>query len=137
METDGDIFCNEKRHRFGLTESSECIICGEIETKEHQLFYYINAICFWEILNLVRIVERRNNDYLYHILVSSDHNYEIIKSVIFKMLFQIDRSKDTVNKTIILKIKTALIIEQKSKPNSDSNSLIKNLNNLLNINGKL
>ena len=53
------------------------------------------------------------------------------------MLFQIDRSKDTVNKTIILKIKTALIIEQKSKPNSDSNSLIKYLNNLLNINGKL
>ena len=79
----------------------------------------------------IRIVEPTTNDYLYCILVTSDYNYEIIKSVIFKMLFQIDRSKDAVNKTIILKIKTALIIEQKSKPNSDSESLIKKLNNLL------
>ena len=127
----GDIFCNEKRQRFGLTESSECLICGEIETKEHQLFYCRNVIHFWEILDSVRIVEPTTNDYLYRILVTSDYNYEIIKSVIFKMLFQIDGSKDAVNKTIILKIKTALIIEQKSKPNSDSESLIKKLNNLL------
>ena len=50
----GDIFCNEKRHRFGLTESSDCVICGETETKEHQLFYCRNAIRCWEVLDLVR-----------------------------------------------------------------------------------
>ena len=49
----GDIFCNEKRQRFGLTESSECVICGEIETKEHQLFYCRNEIRFWEILDSI------------------------------------------------------------------------------------
>ena len=48
------------------------------------------------------------------------------------MLFQIDRSKDLTQKTIILKIKSALIIEQKCKTNPDLDNLIMKLNNLLN-----
>ena len=81
---------------------------------------------------MVRIAEPPVNNYLYHILVTGNRNYEIIKSVIFKMLFQIDRSKDLTQKTIILKIKSALIIEQKCKTNPDLDNLIMKLNNLLN-----
>ena len=127
----GDIFCNEKRHRFGLTESSNCVICGDTETKEHQLFYCRNAIRCWEVLDLVGVADPPVNNYLYHILVTGNRNYEICKSVIFKMLFQIDRSKDLTQKTIILKIRSALIIEQKCKSNLDVDGLIVKLNNIL------
>ena len=49
------------------------------------------------------------------------------------MLFQIDRSKDLTQKTIILKIRSALIIEQKCKSNLDLDGLIvKPNNNLVN-----
>ena len=47
------------------------------------------------------------------------------------MLFQIDRSKDLPVKTAIFKIKTALMIKQKCKPNQLISSLLGKLNNLL------
>ena len=85
-----DIFSNERRHRFNLTDSPNCPICGQVESISHQLFECINAQGLWGMYSrLSGKVVRSLLDII--ICVESDE-CEIIKSVIIKRLIQIDRS---------------------------------------------
>ena len=127
----GDVFSNERRFKFGIIDNQDCPICGEIETKEHQLIFCRNASRLWNIAKSLQIHADEVNYSLKSILVTNDIHYEILKSVIFKMLIQIDRSKDISVKTAIIKIRTALMIEQKCKPNQLINNLLEKLNTLV------
>ena len=94
-----DIWTNEKCFRFKIAEDDRCIICGESETIFHQLFICRNAHRLWDTLEKVLGSECPSNDrqYAQCISVSQDYLVETIKSCIFKLLIQIDRSKDMTN----------------------------------------
>ena len=94
-----DVFCNERRHRFGLTDSPRCGICGQVESIEHQLFSCANATRLW---SLYHCLTDQRIDSLFDVLMCTKvWAHEIIKSIILKALFQIDRSKDKTDQEII------------------------------------
>ena len=104
-----DIWCQEKRLKLGITSDNKCTICGNPETVIHQLFLCDNAKRFWDIGGKIigtsdfNIIEENHLTLSNLIEVSPNITNEIIKSVIFKLLIQIDRSCD-LNKTEIRRI---------------------------------
>ena len=46
-----DVYCQERRHRFKLSDSPMCLCCGEIETVQHQLYDCPNACRLWHVYN--------------------------------------------------------------------------------------
>ena len=44
-----DIYCQQRRHNFGLVISPNCTMCGEVETVQNQLFIWKNAQRMWDI----------------------------------------------------------------------------------------
>ena len=101
-----DIWCQEKRYKLGIASDNRCTICGKHETAIHQLFECENAKRIWEIANrltgakILNIIEEDQATLAKLIEVSPDIAVEIIKSVIFKFLIQINRSCD-LNETEI------------------------------------
>ena len=81
----------ERRFRFGLTDSPNCRICGEAETIQHQLFHCSNARALREKVQNTDNLDFENLESL--IIPGKNPNDEIIKSVLLKMLLQIDRSE--------------------------------------------
>ena len=109
-----DIWCLEKRHKLGITSSSLCTSCGESESAIHQLFFCHNAKRIWNIGMQIMNV----NDFYYNIesfvkLIEVTNNSinEIIKSAIFKLLIQIDRSNGLSDLDIYRNIKYWISIE--------------------------
>ena len=104
-----DIWCNDKRLKLGISSDNKCIKCGEPETVIHQLFTCINAKRIWDIgskitgLTDFSINEQDHSTFSKQIEVSQHIPIEIIKSVIFKLLIQINRSND-LNETEIRRI---------------------------------
>ena len=86
-----NVYSNERRFRFGLTDSPDCRICGEVETVQHQLFDCINARTLRQLVNNIYRLDFQNLESL--IIPEKNPNDEIIKSVLLKMLIQIDRSE--------------------------------------------
>ena len=80
------MFSNKRRFKFGIIDNKDCPICGEIETKEHQLIFCRNASRLWDIAKSLQIHADGVNHGPNFILVTNDIHYEILKSVIFKML---------------------------------------------------
>ena len=85
-----DIFSNERRFRFKLTDSSNCTICGQVETVTHQLFECRNAQRLWSMFNT--ITGKVVGSMLEVIMCTKEREIEIVKSIIIKWLIQIDRS---------------------------------------------
>ena len=104
-----DVWCNDKRLKLGISSDNKCIVCGEPETVIHQLFLCRNAKRIWDIGSKVtgsrdlNINEQDHSTYAKQIEVSQHIPIEIVKSVVFKLLIQINRSKD-LNETEIKRI---------------------------------
>ena len=123
-----DIWTQEKRCKLGIINSSICEICGETETVTHQLLTCNNANRIWTSVgqsinrqflqssyspeeNLAKLMD-----------VSNDFAYETLKLVIFKLLIQIDRSRnlsiDQINKHIIFWLRIEQIAINKINKNN-------------------
>ena len=94
-----DVWSNDKRHKLGIASNYNCPVCGLRETTIHQLFECRNAIKIWNIYFLCTNLDIKPDDHALSgkdmtnlIEVSNDIILEIVKSVIFKLLIQIDRS---------------------------------------------
>jgi len=85
-----NVYSNERRFRFGITDSPDCRICGEVETVQHQLYECINARALRHLVKNIYSLEFQNLESL--IIPGKNPNEEIVKSVVLKMLIQIDRS---------------------------------------------
>ena len=91
-----DVFANERRHRFGIADSPNCPVCDQIESVDHQLIDCANAKRLWQIFNQCTGVAIRS---MKDIIVCNElQEIEVLKSSIVKLLLQIDRSKNLVNK---------------------------------------
>jgi len=86
-----DIYCNERRHRFGIADSPNCVQCVVPETISHQLIDCPNAHRFWLWIGSFLNVNIARIDDL--IVPTKLISHEIIKSVVIKKLLQIDRSR--------------------------------------------
>jgi hypothetical protein len=86
-----NVYSNERRFRFGLTTSPNCRICDEIETVQHQLFDCINARAMRQLVCNNYNLQFENFESL--IIPGRNSKEEMIKSVLLKMLIQIDRSE--------------------------------------------
>ena len=106
-----------KRFKFGISDTDKHLICGEVETEEHQLLSCRNAVRLWQIIDTIQENDPLSNSIINCILVSNDLGYDNVKSVIFKFLIQIDWSKSISIKSAIIRMKSALIIELKCKSN--------------------
>ena len=93
-----EIFSNERRFRFKLSDSPMCEACGQIETVEHQLFSCQNAQRFWNIF--FRITGCRIDSLFDVINCTSDVGLEIIKSVVIRSLLQINRSRSKLEREL-------------------------------------
>ncbi|MBM3939015.1 MAG: zinc-binding domain-containing protein, partial [Sphingomonadales bacterium] len=125
-----DIMSNERRARFGITENNSCQICGAVESVEHQLFECSNASRMWSI---VELLTRRNNDsYMDRIYMNDNYGIELVKSVIFKLLIQIDRSRHATMDTVKKEIIKWLSIEIEVLTKSGRASLVPSIEALLN-----
>ena len=93
-----DVWCQEKRFKLKLNSSDACNICGEAESAIHQLFQCSNARKLWSYVAEFIGLKLDNNlpipdqSVVNLIQVLADITSELIKSVIFKLLIQIDRS---------------------------------------------
>ena len=85
-----DIFSNERRFRFNLTDSPNCVICGQIETVAHQFVECRNAKNLWEMYRT--ITGKIIRSMLDVIICTESIEIEIAKTIIIKRLIQIDRS---------------------------------------------
>ena len=130
-----DIWCQEKRYKLGIATDAKCTICGLSESATHQLFLCNNAKRIWEIgckvigTRELNIIESDLGTLSRLIEVSPNSANEIIKSVIFKLLIQIDRSS-ALNETEIKRIMAYwLNIEllSLSKVLRNNNTLLNNL----------
>ena len=93
-----NVYSNERRHRFGLTDSPLCAECQHEETVEHQIFECQNAKRLWAMYRNVTGSEIRTFGEV--LLCSSLVEIEIVKSAIIKALIQIDRNHHTPVKVI-------------------------------------
>ena len=84
-----DIYCQERRFRFGLTDSPLCTICGLTEDVAHQLYDCTIAKRMWQLYNNFFETNKTFEDVL---IVGQSSLNEIVKSAIIKLLIQIDRS---------------------------------------------
>ena len=85
-----DVFSNERRHRFKLSESPNCSICGQVESVTHQILECANAQRLWAMY--YRITGRPVRSMLEIITCTESIDIEMIKTIIIKRLIQIDRS---------------------------------------------
>ena len=134
-----DIWCQEKRHKLGISADNKCTICGNPENVIHQLFLCDNARRIWQIGDKVtgtsefKIIDNDHLTLAKLIEVSSNITNEIIKSVIFKLLIQIDRSCDIDETEIRRTIAHWLNIEyiSLSRVLRNNNLLLSNLNRII------
>ena len=111
-----DIFCNERRFRFNLTNSPNCLHCGQIETVAHQFLECPNAQRLWGMYQ--RVTGRVVSNMLEIITCLESPETEIVKSIIIKRLIQIDRSTSINFAAIKLEIKHFFRIEACSNKSS-------------------
>ena len=104
-----DVFSNERRHRFGLTNSAACEICSAIESVEHQLFACANANRMWSLFQ--RMTGASVASLLDVLLCTLEVEHEIVKSVLVKALIQIDRSKNITDRMLIVECVHYLKVE--------------------------
>jgi len=126
-----DVYSNERRHRFGLSDSPSCSVCGIVESVEHQLYECSNAKRLWKTLE--KVTGYAPTDFYHLICYEGPLEVEVLKSVVFKLLVQINRSSN-VNTTVFLnKVKWYINLEESCKNGKGSFESIKSsINCLLN-----
>ena len=127
-----DVYCQERRFRFGLTNSPRCTICNEIETVQHQLFDCKNAKRMWQIYNNIF---KETINFKTAIIVKSNDASELAKAVILKLLVQIDRSMFVSTHYICLQIKQVLKLETLITNNKRHENVIRDIEGLLLLTG--
>jgi len=141
-----DIWTQEKRCKLGIVNSNACEICGEPETTTHQLVSCINAMNMWTVIGQAVgrqfLVSESNcpDEILANLMkVSNNSVVEIVKSAIFKLLIQIDRSRHLSIKQINNHIIFWLRIELMAVKNKDlgkvrnNNALITSYYNIIKL----
>ena len=104
-----DIFSNERRFRFHLTDSPLCEICGQIETVEHQLFLCPNAGRLWDLFH--RMTNVRIESLFDVVHCKTNIGLEIIKSTVIRLLLQINRSRNKSEREVIIECSYYIGIE--------------------------
>ena len=104
-----DIFSNERRFRFHLTDSPLCEICGQIETVEHQLFLCPNARRLWDLFH--RMTNVRIESLFDVVHCKTNIGLEIIKSTVIRLLLQINRSRNKSEREVIIECSYYIGIE--------------------------
>ena len=122
-----DIYNQERRFRFRLSESPNCLECGGVEMVEHQMFECKNATRFWNIYNMIF---RETITFDNFILANSNQVKEVVKAVITRLLVQIDRSKNVSIHQAFSQIRHALTIESLVTRNEQFKITINQLDNL-------
>ena len=126
-----NIYANERRFRFGLSDSPLCVGCGQDETVEHQLVVCANAARLWEMFKNITGIEIRS---MKDLLSCSDTvEAEILKSAVIKALIQIDRNHQTPTRVVATRCAHFLRIEAFVNPTRRPSllALIVKLNALL------
>lgn len=91
-----DVYSLERLSRYGITESSRCVNCGNVETVRHLFFDCWVAARMWR--NIATLCGIKLNSYEDLLVISQDSLIETIISVGIKCIIQIDRKKvDNVN----------------------------------------
>ena len=121
-----DVFCQQRRHKFGISDSSQCEICGELETVEHQIMNCNNARRMWKVYDKLF---GKEIDFKNVITVDCNMTEELVKAVIIKLLIQIDRSRSLSINHIILRIQYMLNLEYSVSKNAEIKDVIKILIN--------
>ena len=104
-----NIFSNERRNRFGLTDSPLCASCQQVETVEHQAYECDNAQRLW---SMYRTVTNKNvGSFKDLILCGSNLQAEILKSAIIKALIQVHRNDGVPLKVIARECAYFLMLE--------------------------
>ena len=116
-----DVFSNERRHRFRLSDSPLCDICGQIESVEHQLFLCRNAVRIWNLY--FRITGIRIGSLFEVLCCSGNMAHEIVKSTLIKCLIQINRSSNRSDRELIMDCSHNVGLELKVKGNFSVNLL--------------
>ena len=111
-----DIFSNERRFRFNMSDSPLCGKCGQIETVDHQLFVCDNAQRMWALYQ--RLTGDNIGSLFDVVACSSLPENELIKTILLKALIQIDRSANIGESEIIAQCIYYLGIESKVKGKS-------------------
>ena len=120
-----DIFYNHRRFRAGLSNSPNCSICGEVETLYHMLFDCDNARRIWGYCS--QICNTDDPDSLYDaVCVTESYEIEIVKTLVFKALTQIDRSRDMCLNEFRSRLLRLARIEEQSKYGSRLSALLNN-----------
>ena len=109
-----DIFANERRFRFKMSDSPLCECCGSIETVEHQLATCINATRIWDLYH--SLTGSRINSLYEVIRCGTDLSLEIVKSVLLKALIQIDRSSRISDRA--LRVECAFYLKLEARVNT-------------------
>ena len=110
-----DIFCHERRHRFGISDSPFCKICKNTETVQHQLYECNNAKRMWMVFENIFSVQI---NYKSIIIVGPDKCQELVKSLLIKLLIQIDRSEFVSISQIYKRIHQVLALERSVDKNN-------------------
>jgi len=121
----GDVFCNLRRLQCKVSDNDKCIICSNSETIEHQLFDCQNARRLWDIANC--LLDTKIFNLMDAIEPNGSESDEIIKSVIIKLLLQIDRSKDIPTRAVLAKLKHFVQIERAVSKNYKLDIIICNI----------
>ena len=112
-----DIFSNERRYRFGLVDSPECVICHAPESVEHQLLTCPNAQAFWNYY--YQFTSQRVQSLEDIISTSQSTAIEIVKSAVLRKLIQIDRSSgqpiNVVQQECLYYLRLETIVNQSKK----------------------
>jgi len=116
------IFCNYRRFKCGLSPNDNCIICGQRETIEHQLYDCVNAKRMWDLAKQALRINYSSFEDV--VCVTKPILQELVGSVIVKLLIQIDRSKNITKAGIMRKIQPFVAIEEKVQ-NSQLITLLK------------
>ena len=84
------IYSNERRYRFGLSDSAQCTGCALVESVEHQLLDCANAQRLWNMYRLITGSSIQSFKDL--IICSPSLEEESLKITIIKALIQINRN---------------------------------------------
>jgi exonuclease III len=115
----GDIFCNSRRARFGMTENPNCNLCPTaVETIKHLLWDCPRSRSAWEHLNdfLRPKIGRNYVDYETIFLGSDNPIYAIETMIVWtlKKIISINREDDISQNNIIALFKTLFKYEKQA-----------------------
>jgi hypothetical protein len=112
-----NVYSNERRFNFRLTDSPACAICGTPESVEHQLLTCPNAQAFWNYY--FQFTSQRVDSFEDILSASQSTAIELVKSVILKKLIQIDRSSgqplNVVQQECLYYLRLETIVNQSKK----------------------